>query len=421
MKKRTIPTLIGLLLLMISLAFGVSLVSYRQIFRLGASAELAPKDVRISNLSDSSFTISWTTDKATSGFIKYGESQNSLGKVEKEQAAGESLTHLVRVTGLNPETTFFFKINSGGNDFDNNGIPWQVTTSPQGSQPVSNFIASGSILTASGKPAKNVLVYVSVNGSLFSTLTSENGSWLIPVYGAVDPTTTLLEINAQAGLGEIASAQIFLQSANPTPAIILGQVFDFKNLPPQTEVDVPQASLTTPEEKEEISGFNIPDQIAVADNKTVTLDNINEGEKIFSTTPEFFGRGPSNTTITITVESDPQTESITISPSGEWNWTPPAGLSEGTHKITLSWKDASGVTRTLTRTFVVQAAEGPAFEATPSATLTPAPSPVVTSTPEATLPPQPESGNLTPTLLLFIMGTGAITFSLLIWKSSIDF
>lgn len=58
MNRKTIPTIAGIFLLVVGLALGVLLVQQRQVFRLGASGELAPKDVRITNITDNSATIS---------------------------------------------------------------------------------------------------------------------------------------------------------------------------------------------------------------------------------------------------------------------------------------------------------------------------------------------------------------------------
>lgn len=160
--------------------------------------------------------------------------------------------------------------------------------------------------------------------------------------------------------------------------------------------------------------------------KKVTLDNIDNGETVNTQDPEFFGKAPAGTTLTITVESDdPVTETVKASSNGTWNWDPPKDLAPGEHKITIKWKDASGIWQTITRTFVVSASEGPAFVATPSATLkaTMTASPTATKKPTAKPSPTieadiPESGSLTPTLILSIMGIGAVAVALLFWKKA---
>lgn len=437
MKKSKIPTIIGLFILVFGLAAGVLLVRNQNIFRLGAAAEFAPKDVRISNITNTSFTISWITDKETSGFVKWGKSTTSLDKTELDELKDQSFTHLLTLKGLTPQTTYFFKVNSGGEDFDNNGIAWQVTTGQTLESPSKTNLVSGSILTSTGQPAKNALLYLTVGGgSLLSTITSDNGSWVIPLsqaraqdlssYMVIDEKNTLIEISANAGTEGVASAQVYPQSARPVPSIILGDTHDFKNLPPSEVSEIPKASIGLPDTAMPSSGFEVEEKTATPSAKTVTLESIDEGEIVTSTKPEFFGEGPSGTTITITVESEPLTDTLEVPSSGDWNWSPPEGLSEGAHKITITWRDASGILRTLSRTFIVQAAEGPAFESTPSAspTSTPKASPTAspTASPKATATgtavPIPDSGSLTPTIALSIMGIGVLAFAFLVWKKS---
>ncbi|MFZ5932482.1 MAG: fibronectin type III domain-containing protein [Patescibacteria group bacterium] len=441
MRRSKIPTIIGIFLLVLGIAAGVLLVRSQVFFRLGATTEFAPKDVRISNVSDTSLTISWTTDRQTSGFVKWGVDATSLDKTELDELSEQSFIHTLTLRGLKPETTYYFKVNSGGQDFDNNGIPWQETTGPTLETPGKTNLISGTILTASGEPAKNVLVYVSVSGgNLLSTITSQNGSWVVPIssvrsqdlatYLAIDEVNSLMEISVNAGPEGVASAQIYPQSARPTPPIILGQVHDFRSQPPSEISEIPKARVDLPQEATPASGFEVEEKPATPAAKTVTLESIDEGEIVTSETPEFFGEGPAGTTITITVESEPITTNVKIPSSGDWKWSPPSGLTPGSHKITISWRDSQGILRSLSRTFIVQAAEGPAFESTPSASPTPSPtptptpsatvaaSPTISATPTATAAPIPVSGSLTPTVLLSIMGVGVIAFAFFVWKQA---
>lgn len=439
MKKAKIPTIIGIIVLVLSLAAGVIFVQNRQLFRLGAEGQNSPKDVRISNINPDSFSVTWITDTQTTGFIKYGDSVGNITNTKTEELGSPGYTHIVNISGLTPQTNYFFKINSGGNDFDNNGLTWQGQTGvvQDSGQPV---LISGNILLATGGAAKNAIVYVTTSGKLFSALASQNGSWVISLPSSIYDANSLLEISALSGQGEISTAQIYSKSANPVPTMIFGQTHDFKNLPPSENTNVPKASLGVPDVGTPSSGFNIPEGTATPSAKTVTLKSISNNEVVTSVKPEFFGEGPKGTKIQITVESDPVSGSVTVHPSGEWSWEIPKDLPEGPHTITITWRDAAGVLRTLTRNFVVQASEGPAFVSTPSASLSPSPSatPKVTSTPTAspsgtpratitptptatssgTPFPQPDSGSLTPTLLLSIMGIGVVALSFLLWKKS---
>lgn len=439
MTNGKIPTIVAILILVGALVAGVLLLQYRQVYRLGAEPQETPKDVRITNITDAAFTVTWTTDKPIGGFVKWGTGAGNLDQVAIEELANPGTVHSTTITTGQSGGNYFFKINSGA-DYDNNGAPWQVQTGAKLPPPASSNIISGTVLTAAGQPAANVLVYVNVAGaSGLSTLTSESGSWVIPIseartqdlsgYTPINNSTTLVIISVQAGAGagpaETATAQIYPVGARPAPPIILGQTHDFRNRTAEEFGDSPQANLEAPETTP-ASGFQVP-ELPGSTPTTVTLKSLSEGEVVTSTNPEFFGDGPPGTAITITVESDPITDQTAVGTDGTWKWNPPQNLPEGTHTITLSWRDAGGVLRTLKRTFIVQAAGGPAFVATPSATPTntPTPSPTAspTATPRATVtptasvsatptrPPIPESGSLTTTLFLSMLGGGSLLLS----------
>lgn len=439
MKKGKIPTIIGIVLLSLGVAFGVFLVKNRQIFKLGASPDAAPNNVRITNITDTSFNVSWTTAKETTGFVSWGKTASATDQVESSDALGEKgFTHFFTINALSPETAYYFKIGSDGSEYDNNGATWQVKTGTTLSEPQDNLLINGTVLSSTGSPEKNTLVYVTVGGgSPLSTITSETGVWLLPIsiarnqnldsYVQIDPKTTLLEISVNSGQDGVASAQIYPQSANPVPPIIIGSTHDFKNQPVSENSGLPNANIQIPaNQATQSSGFNVEQNTATVSAKTVTLDSLEQGEVINTTDPEFFGKGPKGTAITVTVESDPQTEQLTVPSSGDWKWSPPQDLTPGTHKVTIVWRDAQGILRNLTRDFIVQASEGPAFVSTPSATPTTAsatPTIRPTSTPRSTAtasatPTPPETGSLTPTLVLSIMGIGVIAFALMLWKMS---
>ncbi len=432
-KKNNIPTILGVAILLVGVFAGVFLLNMRQIFKIGADTSVSPKDIRVSNISDTLATISWTTDKETSGFVSWGESQGSVGNIETESEDNQKFfTHTVTISGLKASGTYYYKISSDGTNFDNGGIPWQFTTGqPLGLNKNSTLI-SGSVVTSSGLPAKRALVYATLSGYLLSTLTSDTGNFVFQLSGVrttdlssyqkIDPASTLIEISVQAGVDGSASAQIFPRSANPIPAMILGQVHDFRGLPASSDGQNPDANLTLPENITSESKFNVATQSGTPNPTSVILENLNEGEIVTSTQPEFFGKGPGGEEITITINSEtPVTETISIPSDGSWNWSPPSSLAAGAHAITITWKDATGITRSLTRNFVVQAGEAPAFTAsesgsTPSPTISSSPTPTPAPTPAATAQPIPDTGSLTGTLLLSIMGVAVLLFSFAIWK-----
>ena len=448
MRGKKIPTLLAILIVVLGIATGVVLIQKNAIYKLGADSATAPQDVRITNINDSSFTVSWTTPNESIGFVVWGEGQDKPSKTEMDEVQEKGFTHLTTIRGLKSATSYNFRINSNGSEFDNNGVNWIVTTGAQLSSPEDVITATGTVIDKSGTPSANALVYLTIGGaSPMSTVTSKSGSWVIPVssmrtqdlssYLPIDKNNDILEIFVQATPADSATSQVYVVGANPTPPITLGQENNFKSVTMEGGAENPEANLDIPEEiTEKESKFNVSDATAVDGQEKVTLESIDNGEVIASDKPEFFGDGPKGTEITITVESEKIEGLAKVGTNGTWRWSPPDNLEPGTHKISVSWRDENGILRTITKTFIVQAAEqSPAFEATPSATptTTPTSAPGATQTPtprststatgiatplatptdtaESTEPPVPDSGTLTPTLVLSIMGIALLMLS----------
>ncbi|KKQ92117.1 MAG: Adhesin for cattle intestine colonization [Candidatus Woesebacteria bacterium GW2011_GWA2_40_7] len=429
-KKNKIPTILGIIILLAGIFAGVFFLGMNQVFKIGADSSIAPKDIRISNIDNSSATISWITDKETFSFVSWGEGQTSLNKIERE--GNEKLSiHTISLTGLKPGTKYFYKINSGGTMFDNKGIPWQFSTGPDLGINQKGFLISGSVINASGEPEREVLVYINIDGYLLSTLTSNTGNFVFQLgsvrtqdladYAQIDKAQTLLQISVQAGDHGVASAQIFPQSANPVPPMVLGQVYDLRSLQPSESGQIPTANLSLPEDATKESKFFIPIATGSPTPTSVILESLNEGEIVTNSRPEFFGRGPGGEKITITIQSDPISQDMFIASDGTWTFSAPVDLGAGAHSITISWIDSNGITRTLTRNFIVQASENPAFTASdsgifPSPSASPGATP--TTTPTASPKPIPVTGETAPTLILFAIGVAIMIFGTFIWKMS---
>ena len=413
-----IPTILGVLILIFGLMAGVFLINSKQIFKLGAEGETAPQNVRISNITDTSVTISWTTDIETTGYVKWGGSTNKLNKVSSEEDSDKNLIHSIDLDEISPDSDIFFVIGSSGKTYDNNGVVWQTKTNSNQTAMAKPITAAGTVLQSDAQTPANALVYLSINGILISNITSFEGSFVIPVSNYISslPDTTLIEISAHAGPLGTSQAVIYPQGLKAVPTMVLGKTYDFRTASNQESGTLPESNVSVPETTEQTSRFeaNKPEETP-APAIAVSLDSIDNDETITTTDPEFFGTGPAGIAIEIVVESELQTGTVTTNSDGTWNWSPPNNLEPGEHTVTLKWTDASGIIRSLQRNFVVSAAEGPAFVATTSGGLaTPTAIPQVTATPQ----PVPETGDLTATLTLFIMGLGILLLSIFVWNKA---
>jgi len=467
---KRLPTILGLLLVLGAIVGGVVLIKQGPNLFLRAAPEQTPAQIKITNVTDSSLTVSWLTSEATTGFVKYG-TENSLtftANDDRDQISGkneEFPTHHITIKNLNPATTYFFKIGSGGKLFDNNGQPYQAKTAPAiKTAPPVNDVAYGTVVDQNNNPVSGAIIYFSLaNANPASAITKSSGSWVVPLnlirsadltnWATYDKAASIEEIFVQAGSLGTSTVVATTKNDSPMPKITLGQSFDFKEIA-QEEQKIQEKQETS--QATESGKFTIPTDATPSATASPTgelaIINPDEEENVNTQKPEFVGTGPVNKNITITVES-PQTYSATIlvDENGKWQWTPPANLEPGEHTVTISYTDDSGKVQKVSKTFMVLSAGSsdlPAITASPSSSsTTPTPSPSLSATPTPTASPTPTatisatptstssatdssrssmpstssgvptSGYLTPTFMVFIMGLGLIFIGFFLRKS----
>lgn len=194
LSKRQIPTLLGLGILIVSLVAGLLMFGEGTgVFSPRATPETTPKNVRVTNLTDKSFSIVFYTDENTNSFVKYGADSNSIKNQatdDRDQLSGtvgNYRLHHVTVRNLTPNTTYHYYLGTGSTSrFDNNGLPFIVKTlpSPSGAPPVNKTIY-GTATTQAGGPAEGSIVFVSAEGvGEMSTVIKSSGSWALALSNA---------------------------------------------------------------------------------------------------------------------------------------------------------------------------------------------------------------------------------------------
>lgn len=387
-----VPTFIAVFVLLLGVVAGIVLIQRQQSVQTSASVEKAPYNVTISNVQNDSFTVTWTTDISTVGFLLWGKGDNPVTPAQSI-GGGAKEVHMVKVKSLDPNTEYSFTISSGGEEYRDGGKPWKVTTGPDLGVPQNSKVISGSVEVQEGEPAAHAVVSISSpNMATLTAITTSAGTWVVPLSLArtpdlseyVDVSDSQLDITVHTGNQGKATAIANANINSSLPPIVIGHSHDFTNLASVDDLSSPEAQVNLPQ----------GDVQGIADTSMVTLESVDNGEVVFTSVPEFFGDGPPGNEINITVHSDPVSGTAQVEDDGEWKWSPTKALENGLHNITLEWIDAQGIVHTLTRSFIVQAQEGePSFESTPSGTTSPSPSPTSTATarPTVTATPRPSA------------------------------
>ena len=418
---KRIPTIMGLLFIVVGV---VGSIYYFRGQSVKTPAEIVPQKVRVTNVADNKFSVSWTTALATTGSVEYGQVGEKLtnkGNDDRDTSSpGLYQTHHATIEGLQPSTQYAFRILSGEKSvrFDNNGSPYTTITGPViGATPSSqNFY--GNVELSSKQPAGGTLVYLTLPGAATaSTLVNESGNYAFTLstmrssdnrsYIKYDPAASIASLTAEAGKQQ-SMASVSLANSAPVPTITLGQNADFLNQPEAPMVAEAEASQTpTIFNVEPISGAEVN---AVSSTAVTILNPREEGEVLKTLRPEFRGAGPAKTTLTIALTGQKAiSDTIQVASDGTWSWDPAIDLKTGSQTITVSYIATGGATQTVERNFIVSTSTtglDPAFVSSPSAsgTATSSPTPSTRTVIPATDSGVPVTGVIENTLLTGALG-----------------
>lgn len=196
MIKTGMPKFLSVFILVIGLVAAVFLVSQQTNFFSRAAFSTAPSQIQISNITDNSFTVSWVTKAPALGFVHYGLGPDlGLTSVDDREVfeTQPGYTHHITIRDLEPDTLYYYKINSGGDIFDDQSEPFTQKTARiyEGSvdeefvdeEPVlGEAVINGVIEKEDGGVPSEALVYLRAEGSsVLSTYIDSEGNWLFPL------------------------------------------------------------------------------------------------------------------------------------------------------------------------------------------------------------------------------------------------
>lgn len=392
--NKRIPTLFGILLIIGGIGVTSFLARNTTLFTTRAGPTDVPQNVKVTNVSGSSFTVSYTTADTVLGSIVYGKTQSLSSTTvdqrdEKNGTIAPHNVHIFTISKLSPNSKYYFAIISGQTTYLENGKPYTVTTAPiiEGDIPFDMQI-TGNILSPDGSKVSEALIYTE-NPDLETTVTvSENGKYTLHIntmrtkdlsaYAVISPDTLFRILITNGSF----SSHVLLnpEKTKEVPLVTMSKDYDFT-------AETIAASASASATLSPLPVFSTA--VTPKTSQVVSLQIITpkKDQGLSDQRPQFKGTAAPNSSVQVIIHSDVIQTQITADSYGNWTYRPDTPLAPGMHTISILSRDASGILKTVTQTFVVfQSGTQVAEAATPSATLTQTPTPTASPSPTLTTP-----------------------------------
>lgn len=152
------------------------------------------ESIQVANLTDTGFSVIWVSKEKEQGTVKYGTSKTSLSNTASDQrdgltTKGSYYVHLVDITRIQPETTYYYEVVSGSNTYDNNGAKYTLKTFATLNSPPPFESITGQISNLPEHGEVVVLAYIqdvdssgsSGDSTKMATLIDDNGKWILSI------------------------------------------------------------------------------------------------------------------------------------------------------------------------------------------------------------------------------------------------
>ncbi|MDP3047463.1 MAG: CARDB domain-containing protein [Chloroflexota bacterium] len=125
------------------------------------SAGVVSGTIRVTNVRDQGFTVSWLTTDVVTGAVRYGQSLGSLTSVAQDEITITSRTHHVTLgdTELSPDTRYYYDLLTSEGVDDNGGVHYLYATGPTLSVPPLGVSVYGQVVTTTGAELPGSIVY----------------------------------------------------------------------------------------------------------------------------------------------------------------------------------------------------------------------------------------------------------------------
>ena len=194
-------------------------------------------NIRISDSTSSSIVLSWVTDVPAGATANYGLT-TALGSSATDPRPDDD-THRVQITGLSPDSAYFYEVVSGGTTDNNSGSFYTFRTAKVSAAGTPYNLYGKVLLSDGSTSAQGALVYLTVtnNGVTsvpLSDITDANGNWDVNLGNLKSSTTNstlayavgdAISLSVQAGNDGNASGEYAIDGISPqelSPEAVLG-------------------------------------------------------------------------------------------------------------------------------------------------------------------------------------------------------
>ncbi|HSW48239.1 MAG TPA: Ig-like domain-containing protein [Candidatus Saccharimonadales bacterium] len=408
--NKRLPKGMGILVLVLSLTTIFWLSGNAVLLGSKAAISNTPKDVQISNVSKTTYTVSYITDGAINGSVSYGENATALSKVALDARDSSTptphLIHYIKIANLTPSTKYFFSIVSGDKTFTDSTGPYTVMTAPSSvSDNAAKTSVNGQVKLEDGSIPTEAIAYLSSDSPASSSAGSQLLSTLLKIDGSYSlEIGSILKKDLSGPLTLAPDTILDIQIINPTlkshvsvlnsqanlvPPVVLSKDYDFK-------ISSFPLSVSSATDSAQITGF--PTQPETSSTPAPQIITPKTAQEFKDQQPLFEGKAIPGNDVEISIQStDEITTTVQADSSGNWQYRPDSKLAPGKHTLTIKTLDASGILKTLAQSFTVFAEGSQFIEPSVSPTLSASPtaqqsSPTPTTIPTATPTTAPTIG-----------------------------
>jgi len=286
-------------------------------------------DIKVVNIDKTSFSVAWMSGASEVGQVRYGTSPDALNKTISESTPRNA--HLLKISSLSEDTTYYFEVVSGGTVYRNNGAPYTAKTAFNTDRfafPPSPDRASGVVYMPDEiTPASGALVYVTVRdadnlgspgeSTILAVITGSTGSWYVGLEDARPANGEDWFIYSKDG-GDIVHIEVIHPAGKAAADVDTANQSTYKAVPNIILLD------------------DVPPSITIASPYN--------GSSVNSNTPVLNYAILHGTVTSILVDGNP-----VETRNGEQLDT----LADGNHTITVEASSRAGITNTASSTFTI--------------------------------------------------------------------